>query len=85
MPTILQILGWRLYFYANENQEPPHVHARKGGCECKYWLRRDSYDIEEAFNYGLSPRDTRQIRKIIFDNFDYILERWDEFDKRKLP
>jgi hypothetical protein len=85
MPTILQILGWRLYFYANENNEPPHVHARKGGGECKYWLHRDSYDIEEAFAYDLSPRDTRQIRKIIFENFDYILERWDEFDKRKLP
>jgi len=85
MPTILQILGWRLYFYANENNEPPHVHARKGGIECKYWLNRDSYDIEEAFAYDFSPRDKRQIRKIIFDNFNYILERWDEFDKRKLP
>ncbi|MGA2053271.1 MAG: DUF4160 domain-containing protein [Opitutales bacterium] len=85
MPTILQILGWRLYFYANENNEPPHVHARKGDCECKFWLHREAYDIEEVFAYNLSPRDTRQIRKIIFENFDYILERWVEFDKRKLP
>ncbi|MBS0182870.1 MAG: DUF4160 domain-containing protein [Nitrospira sp.] len=29
MPTILQILGWRFFFYANEANEPPHVHARK--------------------------------------------------------
>lgn len=38
MPTILQILGWRLFFYANEGNEPVHIHCRKGGMECKYWL-----------------------------------------------
>jgi hypothetical protein len=29
MPTILQILGWRLFFYANESQEPMHIHCTK--------------------------------------------------------
>ncbi|MCG6536745.1 MAG: DUF4160 domain-containing protein, partial [Syntrophales bacterium LBB04] len=31
MPTILLIMGWRLFFYANERNEPIHVHCRKGG------------------------------------------------------
>jgi len=45
MPTILVILGWRLFFYANEGNEPIHVHCRKGDMECKYWLNRspDAY------------------------------------------
>jgi Domain of unknown function (DUF4160) len=38
MPTILYIRGWRLFFYTNERNEPPHIHARKGDVECKYWL-----------------------------------------------
>ncbi|NIL99295.1 MAG: DUF4160 domain-containing protein, partial [Planctomycetales bacterium] len=29
MPTILRIRGWRVFFYADEGDEPIHVHARK--------------------------------------------------------
>jgi hypothetical protein len=35
MPTILLLLGWRIFFYANEGNEPVHVHCRKGEKECK--------------------------------------------------
>ncbi len=49
MSTILLISGWRLFFYANEGNEPIHVHCRKGEVECKYWLDRDSFDLQEAY------------------------------------
>ena len=29
MPTVLLILGWRLFFYANEGNEPMHIHCKK--------------------------------------------------------
>jgi hypothetical protein len=48
MPTILLLLGWRIFFYANEGNEPVHVHCRKGEKECKYWLDRENFDLEEA-------------------------------------
>jgi len=82
MPTILLILGWRLFFYANEGNEPIHVHCRKEDMECKYWLDPESFNIEEAFAHRLSPADRRQIRKIIYEHFDYILEQWEEFQRR---
>ncbi|WP_203978663.1 DUF4160 domain-containing protein [Geobacter sp. SVR] len=41
MPTILFILGCRLFFYANEGCEPLHIHCRKGDMECKFWLDSD--------------------------------------------
>lgn len=75
MPTILQILGWRFFFYGNEGLEPPHVHARKAEKECKYWMDRAGYDLEEAFSYQMSARDTREVRKIVFEHFDYILQQ----------
>jgi len=84
MPTILEILGWRLFFYANEGNEPMHVHARRAGSECKYWIDVDNYDILEAYAFELTPRDRRQIRRIIFDHFDYIVEQWGEFQRRRL-
>jgi len=83
MPTILMILGWRLFFYANEGNEPIHVHCRKGDMECKYWLDRIYFHIEEAFAYNMSSKDTRQIRKVIYEHFEYIEEQWDEFQRRR--
>ena len=83
MPTILEIMGWRLFFYSNEANEPPHVHARKAEMECKFWIDAQNYDIEEVYSYGLKLRDKREVKKIIFDHFDYIIQRWNEHQKRK--
>jgi len=76
MPTILLVRGWRVFFYSNEGQEPIHVHARKGSAECKFWLRTDVFDIEEAWEHGLNPQLRREIRKIIFDHFELIVDEW---------
>ena len=81
MPTILEILGWRLFFYANEGNEPIHIHARKAERECKYWIDAENYDISEAYSSKL--KDKREIRRIIFEHFDYIVEQWEEFQRRK--
>ena len=83
MPTILVQLGWRLFFYANEGSEPIHVHCRKGELECKYWIDVELFDIQESYSYGLSPKDKKEIRKIVFEHFDYIVEQWQEFQARK--
>ncbi|KKK64716.1 hypothetical protein LCGC14_2981390, partial [marine sediment metagenome] len=40
---ILMILGWRLFFYANERNEPAHIHCSKANCECKYLLDSENY------------------------------------------
>ena len=54
MPTILQILGWRLFFYANEGNEPIHIHCKKAEIECKYWLHQDDFEISEAYGYNMN-------------------------------
>ena len=79
MPTILLVRGWRVFFYADEGQEPVHVHAKKGDAECKFWLRTECFDIEEAWAYGLTPRLRREIRQIVFDHFDDIVEEWHHY------
>ena len=79
MPTILLILGWRIFFYSNERSEPVHIHAQKGDKECKYWLRSETFEIEEAFSYNMNPSAKREIRKIIFEHFDYIIDEWNKY------
>jgi meiotically up-regulated gene 157 (Mug157) protein len=83
MPTILMLLGWRLFFYANEGNEPPHVHCRKGDMECKYWIDIENFDIQEAYSFRLSPKDKREIRKILFQNLDYIMDQWQKFQMKQ--
>lgn len=55
IPKVLFILGWRLYFYANENNEPIYIHVEKGDMERKYWIFVDEMDIKEEFSYNMSP------------------------------
>ena len=75
MPTILFLLGWRLFFYSNEGNEPVHIHAEKGEMECKFWIKVDEFEIEEAFSYNLNPSAKKEIRKIIYEHFDYIVDQ----------
>lgn len=82
MPTILLVQGWRIFFYSNEGNEPIHVHAQKAESECKFWLNADIYGIEEAWSHNLSPRLRREVRKIIFDHFDLIVDEWNRHVER---
>lgn len=79
MPTVLYIRGWRLFFYANENKEPPHIHVRKGDVECKYGLHANTFDIVASYTYNLSPANQRAIRKIIFENFEYLISEYEKY------
>jgi len=83
MPTILVMLGWRFFFYANERNEPIHVHCRNGGCEAKYWLDVDTFEAIEAHAYNMSSADKRTVRRIIFEHFDYIVSEWRRFQEKK--
>lgn len=69
MPTILFMRGWRLFFYANERNEPPHIHARKGGMERKYRLYKDRFDIEAVYEYNMSSAERRVLRPNYLSTF----------------
>jgi formylmethanofuran dehydrogenase subunit A len=83
MPTILFVLGWRFFFYSNENKEPIHIHCQKSGKECKYWLDVENFDIYEAFSFNMNIKDKREVKKIIFEYFDHIENEWNKFQKGK--
>lgn len=38
MPTVIRIGPYRLFFYANEGREPPHIHAERDDHMAKFWL-----------------------------------------------
>ncbi len=83
MPTILFVKGWRFFFFANEGNEPIHVHAQNGEKSCKYWIDVENFDIIEAYCYSFSQRDKREVREIIFNNFSLFVDEWEKFQRRK--
>ena len=83
VPTILLILGWRFFFYANEGNEPIHIHCKKGDKECKYWIDSLNFDVQEAYSFNMSSRDQREVKKIIFEYFDFIEEEWNKFQQER--
>jgi hypothetical protein len=83
MPSVMQMLGWRLYFFANERNEPIHIHCDKAEVRCKFWIDIDDFNIRIEYALNASPRDLREIKKIIYQNFDLIVEAWNKFQERK--
>ncbi len=81
MPTILLVMGWRFFFYSNEKSEPVHIHCRKAEKECKYWLDTRNFDLQEAYSYSMNNKDKREVKKIIFEYFEFIEQEWNRFQK----
>ncbi len=75
MPRIANIPGpYWFYFYSFDCNEPLHVHARREERTCKFWLE----PIGLARNHGFSARELNEIRKLIEENVDRIIEAWHE-------
>ncbi len=83
MPTVLYMLGWRLFFFPNEGNEPIHIHCENAEKSCKFWLDVENFDIIETYSYSMTGRDKRIIRKIIFQNFDLIVQEWERMHHGK--
>jgi hypothetical protein len=74
MPTVLELEGFRFFFYSGDRHEPPHVHVRKAGIEAKFWLA----PLRPAKVGRFKAKELRRIVEIITLNEAYILERWNE-------
>lgn len=74
MPTVLRIGRYRFHFFSNEGREPPHIHVKAGSDEAKFWLT----PVRLAANYGFNGRQLTQIKRIVEEHRDELLEVWNE-------
>jgi len=44
--------------------------------ECEFCLILEEMEISEAFSYNLTPTAKKEIKKIIYQHFDLIIESW---------
>jgi hypothetical protein len=74
MPTVLRSGPYRLYFYSHEPNEPPHVHIDREEQSCQFWLK----PVTLTRNLGFSPKELRDLDKIVIENEQRLLEAWHE-------
>jgi len=76
MPKILEVNGFKFYFWSDEGSEPIHVHIIKGDGKAKVWLEPE---IIWEYSKKFTIRDQRAIRKIIDQNIDILINSWNEY------
>jgi hypothetical protein len=75
MPTVLRIGPYRFFFYADERQEPPHIHVMAAENEAKFWLRPIALSWNREFRSG----DLKEVERLIEAYLDLLLEAWNGF------
>ena len=74
MPEVFRKFGFVFFFYANEGNEPMHVHVRKAGGFSKYWVE----PIELEFSQGMKVNELRKAEDLIKENVELIKKKWHE-------
>lgn len=72
MPKVLDINGFRFYFFSHEPNEPAHIHIDKAGNTAKFWL----VPIEIARNIGFNAKELKEIRLLIEEHQQKFVEAW---------
>ena len=79
MPIYIRTLGYKLYFWSNENNEPIHFHIAKGNPsdnDTKIWvLSNGSFKI--AHNKGqIAAKDLSKIFSIMQTYYQDFIQFW---------
>ena len=72
MPEIFRLEGYVFFFYANEGNEPMHVHVRRGGGYAKFWIE----PLELDYAKGLKTKEIVRAEILITENLETIGRKW---------
>jgi hypothetical protein len=75
MPVVRRIGPWKLYFYSNEGDEPPHVHVEAPDGVAKFWLD----PLSLARSTRLRAHELRRMERAVERHRREFLEAWHEF------
>jgi len=51
--------------------------------ECKFWLDSLDFDVKEAYSYNMNSSNKREVKKLIFEYFDFIETEWNKLQKER--
>lgn len=56
--ALLDFLGYKFFFWSNENAEPPHIHVCKGqqtSSATKFWITADGIELAHNNTIPATP------------------------------
>ena len=74
MPSIRIAGPYEVYFSSHDQGEPPHVHVDREKMAAKIWLK----PISVAYNLGFSRHELRRIERLVEDNVELCMRKWNE-------
>lgn len=75
MPTVLRNGPYRLFFYAGDSDEPPHIHVERDKNIAKFWL--DPVRLQNSG--GFNRTELNRIQKLVDENREELLRSWNEY------
>lgn len=60
-----------------------HIHVLKAEKSCKFFLLEEMVEIRLSTQRKMRSKDIKEVKEIIFENFNYIIESWKKFHKEK--
>lgn len=77
MPKVLEIRGFRFFFYSNEGDplERMHIHVRKNQYVAKFWIEPG---VQLESSWGFSPKELNWLEKAVVEHQDRFVEAWRE-------
>jgi hypothetical protein len=77
VPTLLNLEGFKFFFYANEH-EPKHIHVVKAGDFAKIEL-----GTLRVVNNAFKPQDIKRALEIAGQHQSEFSRKWDEYFNRR--
>ena len=74
MPAIKIPGPYKIKFYSNETDEPPHVHVKRERMIAKFWIG----PVSLAGNRGFAGHELQKIEKLIRKHEHEIQAAWDK-------
>lgn len=78
MPTAFRVGPYRLFFYAGDRDEPPHIHVEREDKVAKFWL--DPIRLQRSG--GFPRREISRIQKLLSTHHTKLMEAWDGYFRR---
>jgi hypothetical protein len=76
MPTVMNVSGYRFFFYSLEGAEPPHIHVERDRYAAKFWLN----PVQFAGSRGFRSHELNRIRALVIEHRATFMEaRHDHF------
>ena len=86
MPTVLTLGPYRFHFFSEEGNEPPHIHIRFEGNDCKFWLN----PVASASNRGIPTHRLssivyrlNEIERLVHEHRNLFIKKYNEHRDRQ--